>query len=69
MCREAQYNAFRKHLKLKDSTSSDKESVETPPPNLGRVVIELDDVHRGLGVVRPSAMREITVEVPKVYRQ
>ena len=60
VCREAQYLALRK------VNTEDKEGVRETPDKMSLVCIQYDDIHKALSVVRPSAMREVTIEVPKV---
>ena len=61
VCREAQYFALRKV-----NTEDKEEGVRETPDKMSLVCIEYDDIRKALSVVRPSAMREVTIEVPKV---
>ena len=63
MCREAQYIAFRKQLRDESCDWSGCGLIDLSDQ---RVLVCLDDLRRGMGVVKPSAMREISIEVPKV---
>ena len=57
----AQYLAVRRLLDGKDERDR-----ETGKARDGRITVTFDDVRQALRAVRPSAMREVAIEVPKV---
>ena len=67
----AQYLAVHRHLDSKDGNdTSDKGAGERGMAyyrgNYEGVTVSYDDVRLALRAVRPSAMREVAIEVPKV---
>ncbi|XP_061643708.1 ATPase family gene 2 protein homolog A isoform X1 [Phyllopteryx taeniolatus] len=58
VCREAGLNALRRAISATSSTS-DQEL-------MGQVTVTLSDLQWALSVVKPSAMREVAIDVPKV---
>lgn len=52
----AQHKALRRHLEEKGEEGEGERCV----------IVRCEDVRSGLREVRPSAMREVTIEVPKV---
>ncbi|XP_065837049.1 ATPase family gene 2 protein homolog A-like isoform X7 [Oscarella lobularis] len=63
VCKEAALAALKRALKDVDFSEIDA-SYELPD---GSATITFEDIKSGLRQVRPSAMREVVVDVPKVY--
>jgi transitional endoplasmic reticulum ATPase len=62
ICKEAAMNVLRKilpEIKLKEGEKIPKEVLE-------KIKVTMDDFKQALKIVRPSAMREVLIEVPKV---
>lgn len=75
VCREAQYNAYRRmcgnisHDHFQAGVEEDVYSLQAREIPLDqKVFIDLVDLQKGLNVVKPSAVREIIVEIPKVCK-
>ena len=67
----AQYLAVHRQLDSKDSDASDKVTGERGVAcyhGCEGVTVSFDDVCLALRAVRPSAMREVAIEVPKVRK-
>ena len=67
----AQYLAVHRQLDSKDSDASDKVTGERGVAcyhGCEGVTVSFDDVRLALRAVRPSAMREVAIEVPKVRK-
>ena len=54
ICQEAQYVALRRSYKMEGHTIANT------------VCVDYNDMRRAFSTVCPSAMKEVTVEVPKV---
>jgi AAA family ATPase len=62
VCREAGLNVIKRVQEVLGSDASD-EAVA----NDERLIILYEDLVIGMSKIRPSVIREITIEVPKVY--
>ncbi len=64
LCKEAAMNALRRVLpEIKEKV---KEGEPIPEEILSKLVVTMDDFKEALKIVRPSALREVLVEIPKV---
>ncbi|GBG28564.1 26S proteasome regulatory subunit 7 [Hondaea fermentalgiana] len=63
LCREAAWQALRRHLKSEAKGLGDREQQD----DASGAHIALEDVLEARATIKPSALREFAVEVPKVY--
>ncbi len=64
LCKEAAMNALRRILpEIKEKV---REGEPIPEEILRKLVVTMDDFKEALKIVRPSALREVLVEIPKV---
>jgi transitional endoplasmic reticulum ATPase len=62
LCKEAAMNVIRKLIPDIDWDKNDK----VPEEKLKNVVVSKEDFDCGFGIVRPSAMREVVVQIPNI---
>ncbi|KAM9835420.1 ATPase family gene 2 protein homolog A isoform 1-T1 [Syngnathus typhle] len=58
VCKEAGLNALRRAIGASDNPSDQQ--------LMGNVTVTLSDLQRAMSMVKPSAMREVSIDVPKV---